>query len=139
MSSFHNLFPSNLPLLVERFTAIFWVCELQPIPRQWFVNFISKRISHKVILRVKNEERTWVVPVYFRESETGRTHPLELMCSGWKPFAADNCIKEFDACLFEPAARNHLGIPIIDVVIERHDPTMPILPPCTGITFYVTH
>ncbi|GKV53430.1 hypothetical protein SLEP1_g59957 [Rubroshorea leprosula] len=102
-----------------------------PIPRQWFVTCISKRISHKVILRVKNEERTWVVPVYFCESETGRTRPVELMRSGWKPFAADNRIKEFDACLFEPAGRNHLGIPIIDVVIEREDPTMPILPPST--------
>ncbi|CAK9178588.1 unnamed protein product [Ilex paraguariensis] len=78
------------------------------IPAEWAtINLRDK--TQDVTLRVR--ENTWHVRLYQRACGCGLT-------SGWKNFAIENFLEEFDVCLFNPAGETNNTI-VMDVSIFR--------------------
>ncbi|KAL9261747.1 B3 domain-containing protein [Drosera capensis] len=78
------------------------------IPADWVFKH-SHHIS-KVTLRIGT--KTWTTRFL---TGKGRTRGL---CTGWKKFALDNCLEQFDVCMFKPSGNDEQGI-ILDVSIFR--------------------
>ncbi|KAI8549798.1 hypothetical protein RHMOL_Rhmol06G0053300 [Rhododendron molle] len=82
------------------------------IPSDW----VRSRLPHKsqdVTLRVKENEKTWHAKY---ECRFGRG--ASGLVGGWKDFAFENNLEEFDVCLFELASGTHDRI-VMDVSIFR--------------------
>ncbi|KAF5445028.1 hypothetical protein F2P56_034111 [Juglans regia] len=80
------------------------------IPSDWMAKNLSKE-NQEIILRVENN--TWQARYYFHQ---GRGYGG--ITGGWKHFAVDNNLEEFDVCLFKPAGHMNYSI-ILDVSIFR--------------------
>ena len=68
--------------------------------------------NQQVVLRVG--EKTWTAFFYPNGKKGGG-----LAGYGWKKFALDNYLEEFDVCLFELATQKHDPLIIMDVEIFR--------------------
>lgn len=78
------------------------------IPTEWSNGHLSRKIQD-VILRVG--EKTWNVRIAYRARNGG-------LLGGWKKFAVENFLEEFDVCLFELASGGN-GLVVLDVKIFR--------------------
>lgn len=78
------------------------------IPADW----VFKHSHHlsQVILRIGT--KTWTTRFFNGKGRTGG------LSSGWKNFALDNCLEQFDVCVFKPSGNDEQGI-ILDVSIFR--------------------
>lgn len=87
------------------------------IPNEWKPKLVFRK-GEEVILQV--EEKTWVCKFCSCRSHGG-------FQGGWKRFACENYLEEFDVCLFVPAGRNNgmyvLNVSIFRVVQEVIPPT----------------
>lgn len=68
--------------------------------------------SQLAVLQVK--EKMWRVKVHRFGSSDHRT-----FTDGWKEFSLDNCLEEYDVCVFNPAGKHEGGSLILDVSIFR--------------------
>lgn len=82
----------------------------QGVPREWIKKNLSKK-NQNIILRLG--EKTWHAGFRYREDRNWGG----ISC-GWKQFAIDNNLEEFDVCLFEPSA-GLIGATLLDVKIFR--------------------
>ncbi|KAK9271015.1 hypothetical protein L1049_026603 [Liquidambar formosana] len=88
------------------------------IPSKWVASHLSEG-SQDVILRVK--ENTWHAKYYYWK---GRN--VGGLTCGWKNFAVENNLEEFDVCMFELASQEDniiLDVNIFRVVKEVTPPT----------------
>ncbi|CAN0872861.1 B3 domain-containing protein REM16 [Linum grandiflorum] len=88
-------------------------CFYMTIPMAWMKKHMDERVKQEVILRVGGRE--WRVRFKLREKRDsgGLTH-------GWRRFAEDNNLQQFDVCLFQPS-KSHYSIPGVeaaDIVFE---------------------
>ncbi|CAO2830560.1 unnamed protein product [Amaranthus hypochondriacus] len=95
------------------FTAIMRPCCVDKrffmtIPKDWKPRSLMKK-GQEVVLKVK--EKTWVCIFCLSPSNVG-------LQTGWKRFALDNELEEFDACVFVPAEWKN-GRLVFDVSIFR--------------------
>lgn len=87
------------------------------IPSEWVLSHLPHK-SQNVFLRVKergNGRNAWRARYFCRASGSSRVGALT---NGWKDFAFDNNLEEFDVCLFELASGTHDEI-LMDVSIFR--------------------
>ncbi|OMO74944.1 hypothetical protein COLO4_26420 [Corchorus olitorius] len=79
-------------------------------------DWVKKHLSRvqEVILRLKNQEKTWKVGFYLVKSRYGG-----LLTTNWKRFVVDNGLEEDDVCVFKPGGRSPDQKFIIDVTIFR--------------------
>lgn len=81
------------------------------IPSAWSTRHFRTLEKKVVILRVK--ENTWNTNfLYYKSKNSGG------LSSGWKSFALDNNLQEFDVCLFEPSGTMNYSF-VLDVNIFR--------------------
>ncbi|XP_034895142.1 B3 domain-containing protein REM16 isoform X1 [Populus alba] len=81
------------------------------IPSAWSTRHFRTLEKKVVILRVK--ENTWNTNfLYYKSKNSGG------LSSGWKSFALDNNLQEFDVCLFEPCGTMNNSF-VLDVNIFR--------------------
>lgn len=81
------------------------------IPSAWSTRHFRTLEKKVVILRVK--ENTWNTNfLYYKSKNSGG------LSSGWKSFALDNNLQEFDVCLFEPSGTMNNSF-VLDVNIFR--------------------
>jgi hypothetical protein len=86
-------------------------CFIQVIPSAWSTRHFRTLEKKVVILRVK--ENTWNTNfLYYKSKNSGG------LSSGWKSFALDNNLQEFDVCLFEPSGTMNNSF-VLDVNIFR--------------------
>jgi hypothetical protein len=86
-------------------------CFIQVIPSAWSTRHFRTLEKKVVILRVK--ENTWNTNfLYYKSKNSGG------LSSGWKSFALDNNLQEFDVCLFEPSGTINNSF-VLDVNIFR--------------------
>ncbi|THG19290.1 hypothetical protein TEA_028489 [Camellia sinensis var. sinensis] len=98
------------------------------IPSEWATSHLPRK-SQEVILRVKEnicvKENTWHARFYYRVYGGGLT-------GGWRNFAVENNLEEFDVCLFELASGTNDTISMnvsIYRVIEEIRPLTRMTPP----------
>ncbi|XP_021736624.1 B3 domain-containing protein REM16-like [Chenopodium quinoa] len=84
------------------------------IPKEWEPTYVFKK-GEEVILRVK--EKTWVCTFICNRYTGG-------FAGGWKRFAVENFLEEFDVCLFVPVACSNVGKSVLDVSIFRVTPVV---------------
>lgn len=90
---------------------------MQSIPSEWVLSHLPHK-SQNVFLHVKergNGRNAWRARYFCRASGSSRVGALT---NGWKDFAFDNNLEEFDVCLFELASGTHDEI-LMDVSIFR--------------------
>ncbi|GAV79745.1 B3 domain-containing protein [Cephalotus follicularis] len=80
------------------------------IPSGWLTKHLSLE-NQEVFLRVR--EKTWHTRFYYIKSRK-----CGGLASGWKTFAVDNNLEEFDVCVFEPASPASYPL-VLDVRIFR--------------------
>lgn len=68
---------------------------MQAIPSAWIVKRIPIKGNQDVILRFK--DRAWHTRFFYHKSRDNGG-----LSAGWKKFALDNKLHEFDVCVFEP-------------------------------------
>lgn len=83
---------------------------MQFIPTQWVTKNLSL-CNQDVILRLGNNE--WPAKFSFTASRQ-----CGGLTSGWKHFAIDNNLEEFDVCVFEPVPKTS-GPVVLEVRIFR--------------------
>ncbi|KMT08665.1 hypothetical protein BVRB_6g139410 [Beta vulgaris subsp. vulgaris] len=81
------------------------------IPRRWKVENFSRNTFQEVILRI--QDKTWVVSFCATNN-----HGHGGFEGGWKKFALDNFLEEFDVCLFVPGGQENKSF-VLDVNIFR--------------------
>ncbi|XP_059635607.1 B3 domain-containing protein REM16-like [Cornus florida] len=95
-----------------------FVMALQTVPTAWATRHLRPE-NQDVTLRVK--ENTWQTRFYFRKYGG-------VLGSGWKDFAIENSLEEFDVCLFDLASEKNeavvLDVSIFRVVEDIHLPTI---------------
>ncbi|GAB2218839.1 hypothetical protein Droror1_Dr00002071 [Drosera rotundifolia] len=78
------------------------------IPADW----VFKHSHHPSQVTLRIGTKTWTTRFFTGKGRTGG------LSSGWKNFALDNCLEQFDVCLFKPSGNDEQGI-ILDVSIFR--------------------
>ncbi|XP_021736504.1 B3 domain-containing protein Os11g0197600-like [Chenopodium quinoa] len=91
------------------------------IPQNWKPKGFSRDKRQDVILRTNNN--TWVVSFC-----TSNNHGYGGFEGGWKKFAFDNFLEEFDLCLFVPGGQENKRF-VLDVSIFRVVPEITPLSP----------
>lgn len=82
------------------------------VPTEWMHKHLPHR-HHEVVLRVG--EKTWVAMFYYYNSQKGGG----ISGTGWKKFALDNFLEEFDVCHFKLASQKDDPDVVFDVDIFR--------------------
>ncbi|XAR64083.1 hypothetical protein NMG60_11024289 [Bertholletia excelsa] len=85
------------------------------IPSEWVISHLPHK-SQDVTLRLKENnssisDKTWQARFYYRVYGGGLT-------GGWKNFAVENNLEEFDVCLFELVSRTNDAL-VMDVAVFR--------------------
>lgn len=70
-------------------------CFMQAIPSAWLATHLPIKGNQDVILRFK--DRAWHTRFFYHKSRNNGG-----LTGGWKKFALDNNLHEFDVCVFEP-------------------------------------
>ncbi|XP_057543506.1 B3 domain-containing protein REM16-like [Amaranthus tricolor] len=79
-------------------------------PAEWISKYFTSYEKRPVHLRVK--DRTWSTRLIFSSKRRGG------LSFGWKDFSLDNCLEEFDVCMFKLASLGHEPA-LLDVSIFR--------------------
>ncbi|CAL0332685.1 unnamed protein product [Lupinus luteus] len=92
------------------------------LPSRWLVEHLPPRSQH-LVLHINKMEEWHVKYCYDQIHNTGE------LTLGWRKFALDNNLEEFDACVFQPMGKVY-GTWLIDVKIFRvvKDITPPTIP-----------
>ncbi|XP_057542858.1 B3 domain-containing protein REM16-like [Amaranthus tricolor] len=86
------------------------------IPAEWNSKYLMNYEKGPVRLNIK--DRTWLTRLVFTSMRRG------IISSGWKEFSLDNCLEEFDVCVFKLTNQRHepsvlnLDVSIFRVVPE---------------------
>ena len=89
---------------------------MQTIPAEWNSKYLMNYEKGPVRLNIK--DRTWLTRLVFTSMRRG------IISSGWKEFSLDNCLEEFDVCVFKLTNQRHepsvlnLDVSIFRVVPE---------------------
>lgn len=83
---------------------------MQSFPAEWISKYFTSYEKRPVRLRVN--DRTWSTRFIICSSRRGG------LGFGWKDFSLENCLEEFDVCVFKLASQGHEPT-ILDVSIFR--------------------
>ncbi|CAI0465428.1 unnamed protein product [Linum tenue] len=73
------------------------------IPTVWMNKHLPLLLKHAVVLKMK--DKTWTTKFNYQQSRKSGG-----LSAGWKSFAAENNLDEFDVCVFEPDAPFYTSI-----------------------------
>ncbi|CAL1396193.1 unnamed protein product [Linum trigynum] len=73
------------------------------IPTVWMNKHLPLLLKHAVVLKMK--DKTWTTKFTYQQSRKSGG-----LSAGWKSFAAENNLDEFDVCVFEPDAPFYTSI-----------------------------